>query len=61
MDKKILGNFIIYFPPIAYIIYTLATKGDETGINWTQVVITGIIALVSNSIGRRIKNQGEVE
>ena len=61
MDKKILGNFIIYFPPIAYMAFSLVLKKENTGIDWTSVVITGLIAMVSSAIGKRIKNKGEVE
>ena len=61
MDKKILVNFIIYFPPIAYIAFTLVTKKENSGIDWTAILITVIIGIVSGAIGNRIKNKGEVE
>ncbi|WP_452227575.1 hypothetical protein [Lacinutrix sp. MEBiC02404] len=61
MDKKILGNFIIYFPPIAYMAFTLILKKENTGIDWTSIVITGLIAMISGAIGKKIKSKGEVE
>ncbi len=61
MDKKILGNFIIYFPTIAYIAFTIVTKEENSGIDWTQCVIAGLIAIISGAIGKQIKNKGEVE
>ncbi|MFK7833988.1 MAG: hypothetical protein AB8B52_11970 [Winogradskyella sp.] len=61
MDKKILGNFIIYFPTLAYIAYHFVMKTDNSGIDWTSIVITVLIAMVSGAIGNRIKNKGEVE
>ncbi len=61
MDKKLVGNFIIYFPPIAYTMYILATLEKGAGINWTAVVITGIISVLSNAVGKYVKNKDEVE
>ena len=61
MDKKILGNFIIYFPPIAYIAFTLITKEENSGFDWNAVVYTVIIGMISSAIGTRIKNKGDVE
>lgn len=61
MDKKILGNFIIYFPPIAFIAFTFIMKKENTGIDWTSIVITVVIGMISGAIGNRIKNKGEVE
>jgi hypothetical protein len=61
MDKKILGNFIIYFPPIAYMAFSLILKKGNTGIDWTAIVITVIIGIISGAIGKRIKNKGEIE
>jgi uncharacterized membrane protein YjjB (DUF3815 family) len=61
MDKKILGNFIIYFPAIAYIAYTIVAKEENSEIDWTAVVIAACISLISNAIGRQIKNKVEVE
>ena len=61
MDKKILGNFIIYFPTIAYLTYIMVMKKENSGIDWTSVVIAGLIGMVSNVIGKKIKNKGEVE
>jgi hypothetical protein len=61
MDKKILGAFIIYFPPIAYVAFTLVTKKESTGIDWTSVVITGVIGIISSAIGNRIKNKEDIE
>ncbi|WP_298903833.1 hypothetical protein [uncultured Psychroserpens sp.] len=61
MDKKILGNFIIYFPTIAYIAYTIVIKEKGSGIDWTAIVIAGFISMISYAIGNRIKNKGEIE
>lgn len=61
MDKKILGNFIIYFPTIAYIAYILVTKEKHSDVDWTRVVIAVLISIISRAIGTRIKNKGEVE
>lgn len=61
MDKKILGNFIIYFPTIAYLAFTIVTKKENSGIDWTSVVIAGLIGMISFAIGKRIKSKGEVE
>ncbi|GAA0744609.1 hypothetical protein [Gaetbulibacter jejuensis] len=61
MDKKILGNFIIYFPIVAYTAYTIVMKKENSGIDWTSVVIGGLIGMISYTIGNRIKNKGEVE
>ena len=41
--------------------FSLVLKKENTGIDWTSVVITGLIAMVSGAIGKRIKNKGEVE
>ncbi|GAB4160717.1 MAG: hypothetical protein Tsb0033_17090 [Winogradskyella sp.] len=61
MDNKILGNFIIAFPPAAYITYTIVMKEPNSGIDWPSVVLSGLIAMVSYAIGKRIKNKGEAE
>ena len=61
MDKKILGNFIMYFPTIAYIAFTIVMKKENSGINWTSVIIAGLIGMISHAVGKRIKNKGEVE
>ncbi|MDY2588083.1 hypothetical protein [Winogradskyella aquimaris] len=61
MDNKLLGNFIIAFPTAAYITYTILMKNPNSGIDWTSVVISGLIAMVSYAIGKKIKNKGEVE
>jgi len=58
MDNKLLGNFIIYFPPIAYIAFTLVTHHKGEGIDWTEVILAAIIGVVSSAIGKRIKNKG---
>ncbi len=61
MDNKLLGNFIIAFPTAAYITYTVVMKEPNTGIDWTSVVLAGLISVVSYAIGTRIKNKGEAE
>lgn len=61
MDKKILGNFVIIFPPVAHVIYTFVMKEPGTGIDLISVGITVLIAIISGAIGRRIKNKGEVD
>ncbi len=61
MDKTILGNFIIYFPTAAYVLYTIMAKEPNTGIDWTQVVLAAGIAILSSMLGKYIKNKGEVE
>ena len=61
MDKKLLGNFIIAFPPSAHIAYTVVMNVHHNGIDWYSCFITGLITAVSFAIGRRIKSKGEVE
>lgn len=61
MDKKIFGNFIIYFPTITYLAFLVVTKEENSGANWTSFIIGGKVGMISYSIGTRIKNQGEVE
>ena len=62
MDKNILGNFIIYFPTIAYIMYTIVISSKEVeGIDWSQVIIAGLIGFISSAIGRRVKKEGKAE
>ena len=62
MDKNILGNLIIYIPTFAYILYTIVIPSKEIeGIDWSQVIITGLIGLISTAVGGRIKRQGKAE
>lgn len=61
MDKKILGNLVAYVPPIIYVIYTFMTHQKNTGVDWTEVIIAAIIAMISSAAGKQIKNKGEVE
>ncbi len=51
----------MYFPAIAYIAFTIVTKEQDTGIDWTQCLIAGLIAIISGAIGKQIKNKGDVE
>jgi hypothetical protein len=61
MDNKLLGNFIIAFPPAAYMTYTLVINEGKTGIDYTAILITTIIGIVSYNIGSKIKKKGEAE
>lgn len=61
MDKKLLGNFIIAFPPAAYITYNWVMHEPNSGFDWTKFLLTFLILTVSSAIGNRIKNQGEAE
>tara|TARA_B100000378_G_scaffold276888_1_gene275780 strand:- start:426 stop:611 length:186 start_codon:yes stop_codon:yes gene_type:complete len=61
MDKKILGNFIIYFPIIAYFAFRAVIKDENSEINWTSIIIGALIGMISYAVGTRIKNNGEVE
>lgn len=61
MDKKILGNFIIYFPIVAYVAFIIVLKEENSGIDWPSIVIGGLIGMISYTIGTKIKNKGEVE
>ena len=61
MDKKILGNFVSFFPPIAYSIYTVVINARNSGIDWYAVMYAGIIGVISYAIGQKIKSKGEVE
>ena len=60
MDKKILGNFIIYFPIIAYFAFRAVIKDENSEINWTSIIIGALIGMISYAVGTRIKNNGEV-
>ncbi|WP_422105290.1 hypothetical protein [Winogradskyella sp.] len=61
MDNKLLGNFIIAFPTAAYVTYTIVMKEPNTGIDWTSIIIGGLIGMVSYAIGKKVKSKGEVE
>lgn len=61
MDNKLLGNFIIAFPTAAYVTYIIVMKEHNSGIDWTSVIIGGLIGIISFNIGKKIKSKGEVE
>ena len=47
MDNKLLGNFIIAFPPAAYVTYIIVMKEPNSGIDWTSVIVGGLIGMIS--------------
>ncbi|MAB48210.1 MULTISPECIES: hypothetical protein [Winogradskyella] len=61
MDNKLLGNFIIAFPTAAYVTYIIVMKEPNSGIDWTSVIVGGLIGMISFTIGKKIKSKGEVE
>ncbi|SHH76589.1 hypothetical protein SAMN05444148_2755 [Winogradskyella jejuensis] len=60
MDKKILGNFITYFPIIAYWTYVFILKINSKSF-WWHLIISFLIIGISRTIGLYIKNKGEVD
>ncbi len=62
MNKnQLLGNIVSYLPIALYLIYTISTREKNSGIDWTEIIIAAVIAMISTSIGNRIKNKGKVE
>ncbi|WP_369996308.1 hypothetical protein [Winogradskyella sp.] len=61
MDNKLLGNFIIAFPPAAYVTYIAVMKEPNSGIDWPSIIIGAFIGMLSYAIGKKIKSKGEVE
>lgn len=59
--RQLLGNIVSYLPIGLYLIYTFSTSEKNSGIDWTKIIVAAVIAMISTSIGNRIKNKGNVE
>jgi hypothetical protein len=59
--KKYLPNLISFGPVILFNIYSFSTKEPDSGINWTHVYMSAIIATIGVGIGNSIKNKGKVK
>jgi hypothetical protein len=59
--KKHIPNLISYGPLILFNIYSFSTKDPNSGINWTHVYISAMIAVVGMGIGNSMRNKGKVK
>lgn len=60
-NRELLGILASVGPAAIYIIYTFVTKETNSGIDWTEVLIAGILGIVGKALGDQIKNKGKVE
>ncbi|MBW6484345.1 MAG: hypothetical protein K0B10_14980 [Vicingaceae bacterium] len=56
-NRKLIGNIVAYVPMLLYLVYTVATMKPDSGINWSNILIAGIIGMVFGTIGTKIKNK----
>ncbi|PIQ15610.1 MAG: hypothetical protein COW67_07555 [Flavobacteriales bacterium CG18_big_fil_WC_8_21_14_2_50_32_9] len=56
-NRKLIGNLVAYIPLLIYLIYTVATMEPNSGISWSNVLIAGVIGVVSSTIATKIKNK----
>ena len=60
MNKNVLANIVSIAPVVLYNAYTLSVKEPNSGIDYSQVLIAAIIAMISFGIGNNIRNKGKV-
>jgi hypothetical protein len=61
MKRNLIANIISIAPVILYNAYTLGTKEPNSGIDFSQVIMSALIAMISFGIGNNIKNKGKVQ
>jgi hypothetical protein len=59
--RNLIANIVAFAPIILYNIYCFSSNESNSGIHFEQVVYSFVIGAVSFSVGKNIREKGEVK
>ncbi|WP_313805649.1 hypothetical protein [Flavobacterium sp.] len=59
--NSIIANIVAFGPVIAFNIYFFSTKTPGSGIDFSAVIYSGIIAMISFALAKSIREKGKAK